>query len=105
MALRGDMPAAGAARSIDAGAPPSAHPGMPVTFRWEGLGDGVLYDFALVAPDGNVIWSTRTTQDSVSLPRNVEAQLGPGRYYWRTDALLPDLTSATTGQQPFQVAP
>ena len=85
-------------------APAVVEPGR-ATFVWESAGEAVIYRFALVAEDGQVAWSTGTLWNSVVMPGKVAAGLAIGRYYWRVDALLPDLTSATTGEQSVRVEP
>lgn len=92
------------ARTLRASAGDELDLSEPV-FRWEAAGEGALYQFVLLASDGEVLWSTRTREDRVRLPESVARTMVDGeRYYWRTDALLGDLSSATTGEQPFRVS-
>ena len=72
---------------------------------WSRAGEDATYQVTLSAADGGVLWSERVTDTNVTPPPAVTAQLRSGeRYFWRVDALLPDLRAITTGEQPFQVA-
>ena len=72
---------------------------------WSAAGDDATYQVTLSAADGRMLWSGRVTDTSVTLPPEITDQLRSGqRYFWRVDALLPELRAMTTGEQPFQVS-
>lgn len=80
----------------------------PATLRfiWSALAPDALYQVTVSAADGRMIWSARTADTIAAPPREVLRQLQPGRhYFWRVDALLSNLRSVTSADQPFQVSP
>ena len=73
-----------------------------VEFRWIALSGGASYQLTISDVAGGIVWTTQTTAAAVVLPGNVAARLTPGStYYWRVDALLPDLRSTTTDPRAF----
>jgi hypothetical protein len=79
----------------------------PETLRltWSGAGKDATYHVTLSAADGEVLWSGKVTDTSVALPAMATTRLRSGqRYFWRVDALLPDLRAITTGEQSFRVS-
>jgi hypothetical protein len=89
--LSASSPRAGAVVSVDT-----------LVLRWASAGEGVTYDLSIVDAAGGLVWSARVDSAGIAPPREVTARLQPGStYYWRADALLPDLRTASTGPQGF----
>jgi len=75
-----------------------------LSFAWESQGDGTVYQLTISDERGAVAWTHRTESTSVMLPAAVGVTLVPGQaYYWRVEALLPDLRTATTDSRLFIV--
>lgn len=73
-----------------------------LVFRWASAGASATYAVTIVDDSGVVVWDARVDSIDVIPPRDVTAKLRSGNiYYWRADALLPDLRTATTGPQGF----
>ena len=73
-----------------------------LVLRWGSAGAGATYDVSIVDDAGVVLWNARVDSVTIAPPQDVAARLRPGRtYYWRADALLPDLRTASTGPQGF----
>lgn len=89
----------------------SPRPGADVSvdtlvLRWASAGAGATYDVSIVDTTGALVWSARVDSAALAPPREVTARLrSGGTYYWRADALLPDLRTASTGPQGFVPAP
>jgi hypothetical protein len=75
-------------------------------FVWAPTGPDALYQVTVSAADGRMLWTERTSDTIAAPPGEILRQLKPGqRYFWRVDALLSTLRSATSADQPFQVSP
>ena len=73
-----------------------------LVLRWAPAGTGVTYDVSIVDDAGSEIWNERVLITDVSVPPEIRSRLHPGdTYYWRADAVLPDLRTASTGPQGF----
>jgi anti-sigma factor RsiW len=73
-----------------------------LALRWASAGADATYDVSIVDAAGDEVWSLRVATTDVSLPAEIRSRLRPGAtYYWRADALLPDLRTASTGPQGF----
>ena len=73
-----------------------------LVLRWASAGRSATYAVSIVDDSGVVVWDARVDSTDVTPPRGIIAQLRPGTtYYWRADALLPDLRTASTGPQGF----
>jgi hypothetical protein len=89
--LAASSPRAGAVVSVDT-----------LVLRWMSAGEGVTYDLSIVDAAGGLVWRARVDSAGIAPPREVTTRLQPGStYYWRADALLPDLRTASTGPQGF----
>ena len=76
-----------------------------IILRWEAASAGTLYRIALLDSVGSVLWNAETRESSLPIPPEIRERLQPGAsYFWRADALLPDLRTATTGDQPFSLS-
>lgn len=75
-----------------------------VQFAWRGAAAAVSYRLTLTDEQGDLLWSTQTTDTTVALPGSVPLTNGRA-YYWYVDALLPDARSTTTGAHEFRVRP
>lgn len=70
--------------------------------RWASAGADATYGVSIVDADGDEIWSTRTTIPEVALPPETQRLMRASEtYYWRADALLRDLRTASTGPHGF----
>jgi hypothetical protein len=73
-----------------------------LVLRWASAGANATYAVSIVDDSGVVVWDARVDSTDVIPPREVTAKLRGGTiYYWRADALLPDLRTASTGPQGF----
>jgi hypothetical protein len=73
-----------------------------LVLRWVSAGPNATYAVSIVDDSGVVVWEARVDSIDVTPPRDIMAALRPGTtYYWRADALLPDLRTASTGPQGF----
>ena len=73
-----------------------------LVLRWASAGPSATYAVSIVDDSGVVVWEARVDSIDVTPPRDIMAALRPGTtYYWRADALLPDLRTASTGPQGF----
>lgn len=73
-----------------------------VKFMWHAAAAD-LYRFHLLTESGEPIWSTETSDTSVSLPPSVVLQKGRS-YFWRIDGIANGI-SATTGAHYLSVGP
>ena len=71
-------------------------------FAWRSAGGQVHYLLTLTDENGDVVWTTGTSDTTAVLPRSVGLQPG-GRYFWYVDALLEGAASSTTGIHEFVV--
>ena len=73
-----------------------------LVLRWASAGQSATYAVSIVDDSGVVVWDARVDSTDVIPPREITARLRTGiTYYWRADALLPDLRTASTGPQGF----
>jgi anti-sigma factor RsiW len=71
---------------------------------WAAIEKDALYQITLSTAAGSVLWTERMADTVATVPAATVSRLRPGeRYFWRVDALLPNLRSVTTGDQPFLV--
>ena len=71
-------------------------------FRWRSEGAQAHYVMTLTDENGDIVWTTGTSDTTLGLPRDVG--LVSGRtYFWYVDALLEGARSSTTGVQEFLV--
>ena len=75
--------------------------GPDVAFQWRSR-PGDSYRVTVLTESGEPVWTTETTDTSVSLPHTIILERGR-LYFWRVDAIADGL-SATSGVQRFQVA-
>jgi len=77
-----------------------------LVFRWTAIGEGTTYQLTVSDPAGAIVWTEQTTRTSLALPESAVSLFEPEQtYYWRVDALLPDLRSATTGPRRLIALP
>jgi anti-sigma factor RsiW len=69
---------------------------------WRPLPAGT-YHVALLAEDGEPLWTLDTGDTSVTIPASIRLQSGR-TYFWRVDAVH-DGVSATSGVIPFSIGP
>jgi hypothetical protein len=69
---------------------------------WRQLPAGT-YHVALLAEDGEPLWTLDTPDTSVALPTSVRLESGR-TYFWRVDAVR-DGVAATSGVVPFSIGP
>ena len=73
-----------------------------LVFRWRSEGAQAHYVMTLTDENGDVLWTTGTSDTTLGFPRDVG--LVSGRtYFWYVDALLEGARSSTTGVQEFLV--
>jgi hypothetical protein len=61
--------------------------GVPERFTWQGIASARGYEVELLDADAEPLWKSGVvTETSVSWPHEVLP--GPGRYYWRVEAIL-----------------
>jgi hypothetical protein len=74
-----------------------------LVFAWDALPEGTVYRLTLSDERGTMLWSERTDATSLRLPASAAPLLNPGAaYYWRVEALLPDLSTAVTTVRRFE---
>ena len=71
-------------------------------FRWRSEGAQAHYVMTLTDENGDVVWTTGTSDTTLGLPRDVGLVSGQ-TYFWYVDALLEGARSSTTGVQEFLV--
>ena len=74
--------------------------GAAIAFQWRSR-PGDSYRVTVLTESGEPVWTTETTDTSVSLPQTIILERGR-LYFWRVDAIADGL-SATSGVQRFQV--
>jgi hypothetical protein len=80
----------------------SSRVGEHPLFAWRSSGVD-RYNFRLLAEDGVPIWSSQTSDTTMTLPASV--RLEPGRsYFWRVDAMSAGIVASTRAQR-FTVSP
>lgn len=99
----------------DAPAPPAADRGIvpvrpasgdtlaadDVVLAWRQLEPEAEYRLTLSAPNGTILWSTETSDTTVTVPDSVFR--GPGTVFWYVDALRSTGRAATTGVSEFVI--
>ncbi len=73
-----------------------------LVFRWRSEGAQAHYVMTLTDENGDVLWTTGTSDTTLGLPRDVGLASGQ-TYFWYVDALLEGARSSTTGVQEFLV--
>lgn len=71
-------------------------------FRWRSEGAQAHYVMTLTDENGDIVWTTGTSDTTLGLPRDVGLVSGQ-EYFWYVDALLEGARSSTTGVQEFLV--
>ena len=71
-------------------------------FRWRSEGAQAHYVMTLTDKNGDIVWTTGTSDTTLGLPRDVGLVSGQ-EYFWYVDALLEGARSSTTGVQDFLV--
>lgn len=74
--------------------------GDEVVFVWRSAAPDASYRLTLTEADGQVVWSTTTSDTTVAVP-TPETLLPDRIYFWYVDALLADGQSTTTGVKQF----
>lgn len=75
-----------------------------LAFAWQPIAEDASYRLTVTDSAGVPMWVAETDQSRIVAPPDVDLESGT-RYLWFVDAVLPDGTTATTGVQPFQIAP
>lgn len=71
-------------------------------FAWGSHVPGTVYRLTVSNEQGVVVWNGRTADTVLVPPPSITQSLVPGQvYYWRVEALLPDLRTASTQVQAF----
>lgn len=73
-----------------------------LTLTWHGTGSGARYKVTLSNAAGTTLWSTDTPNTTVAIPDTIDLPAG-AEYHWIVDALLPQGTTRTSGQQSFHI--
>ena len=73
-----------------------------LTLLWHSVSAETSYQITLTNPQGDVVWTARTSDTTAAVPATVEL-IADASYYWYVDALLEDGRPATTGIQRFVV--
>ena len=73
-----------------------------LAFRWRSEGAQAHYVMTLTDENGDIVWTTGTSDTMLGLPRDVGLVSGQ-TYFWYVDALLEGARSSTTGVQEFLV--
>jgi len=73
-----------------------------LAFRWRSEGAQAHYVMTLTDENGDIVWTTGTSDTTLGLPRDVGLVSGQ-QYFWYVDALLEGARSSTTGVQEFSV--
>ncbi len=73
-----------------------------LTLLWHGVSAETSYQITLTNPQGDVVWTARTSDTTAAVPSTIEL-IADASYYWYVDALLEDGRPATTGIQRFVV--
>ncbi len=73
-----------------------------LTLLWHSVSAETSYQITLTNPQGDVVWTARTSDTTTAVPSTVEL-IADASYYWYVDALLEDGRPATTGIQRFVV--
>jgi hypothetical protein len=79
-------------------------PSSAARFVWHSVGGSAAYRLTLTDERGDVVWTTESSDTSVTPPSTL--RLSAGRtYYLSVDVLLRDGRSATTGFHGFRIVP
>lgn len=96
-----------AIRSGEIGASAPAGPIAAVgEFAWTSPYTKASYRVTVVNAAGAIVYTTFTSQEHVTMPRNQAARLAPGRYSWKVEAF--DVLGrgvATSRTQSFEITP
>lgn len=76
--------------------------GDPPRFVWKDTGEGSTFRVTLLDEEGNLLWSTRTSDTTAAVPEELRLESG-GTYYWYVDALSSEGRSTTSGPRRFIV--
>jgi hypothetical protein len=103
-AVRGQAPDGEAGRRIVAVTPSEAATTgtRAVTFVWRAAAAD-LYRFYLLTDSGEPLWTTATSETTLTLPATVSLQKGHS-YFWRVDGIANGIT-ATTGARFLRIGP
>jgi anti-sigma factor RsiW len=102
--LRGDtaLTIEGSVLGVSSPADGARVPVDSLVFRWSSAGTGATYHFSIVDAVGDAVWSAEVGTNDIVLPAATVAGLrAEATYYWRVDAMLQDLRTASTGPQGF----
>ena len=100
--LRGPQTQAPAGFAALVPADGQAVPADSLDFRWEAASADAHYVFTLTDADGDVVFTTRTSETRLALPRSV-GLVPDAPYFWYVDAMLEGARSSTTGVREFSV--
>jgi hypothetical protein len=78
---------------------------VPATFEWFKLDQAV--DYKIYVYDGQMLWSTKTTENKIVVPENVKEQMvGGHKYSWQVKAFSAKGTLiAVSSRVQFQINP
>ena len=63
---------------------------IPSEFRWQSLGEDIEYKLFILHQE-ELLWSTTTKDNFVTLPEEVKSQMAPGnKYSWQVKAFSPE---------------
>jgi hypothetical protein len=75
-----------------------------LVFLWQSRPEGTVYQVTVSDEHGVVVWTDRTGDTTLAAPAAAAKSLVPGQlYYWKVEALLPDLRTASTPFSSFVV--
>jgi len=84
--------------------PRAVVPRDSLVFVWHRRPGGTVYQVTVSDERGVVMWDDRTGDTTLAPPAAAARSLVPGQiYYWKVEALLPDLRTASTGVNSFIV--
>jgi anti-sigma factor ChrR (cupin superfamily) len=84
--------------------PRAVVPRDSLVFVWQSTPEGTVFQVTVSDERGVMMWDDRTGDTTLALPVAVARSLVPGQiYYWKVEALLPDLRTASTGVNSFIV--
>lgn len=75
----------------------------PVRFVWASTRDAMSYRITVSRDDGTEVWTSSSTDTTLTLPPNVALQNGSS-YLWVVDAISADGTTRSTGNHQFGFA-
>jgi hypothetical protein len=75
-----------------------------LAFSWAALPEGTVYQVAVMNEQGVVAWSERTELQRLAMPAAAAGALhADSLYFWRVEALLPDLRTAASPLHSFRI--